>query len=228
MTLARSSQSRSSDPDRTGLRRRGLLGAALALAPGLAGCSGLIPGTGEPPQLYILTPKTTFPSDLPRASWQLLVDLPTAPAEIDKDRIALSRTPYTVDYFANAAWPDRAPVMVQQLLVESFESTGKITAIARESVALRADYILRPELRQFKAIYEAPEGPPVVWVKLNARLVKMPDRAIIAQIGAERRVKAARNSMEAIVEAFDEALGSAMKPIVQWTLTTPSANGRTS
>ena len=214
--------------DRPGLRRREFIGSALALAPWLAGCNGIIPGTGEPPQLYVLTPKTSFSPDLPRATWQLLVDVPTAQAEIDKDRIALSRTPYTVDYFANAAWPDRAPAMVQQLLVESFESTGKIAAIARESVALRADYILRPELRQFKALYEQPDAPPVIWVKLNARLVKMPDRAIIAQIGAERRVKAARNSMDAIVEAFDEALGSAMKPIVEWTLTTPAESGRTS
>ena len=212
---------------RGGPPRRLLLGGA-ALAPFLAGCTGLIPGIGEPAQLYVLTPKTTFSPDLPRATWQLLVDVPAAPAEIDKDRIALSRTPYTVDYFANAAWPDRAPVMVQQLLVESFESTGKIAAIARESVALRADYILRPELRQFKAIYEQPDAPPSIWVRLNARLVKMPERAIIAQIGTERRVKAARNSMDAIIEAFDEALGSAMKPIVQWTLTTPSEGGRTS
>jgi cholesterol transport system auxiliary component len=214
--------------DRGGPTRRLLLGGALALGPSLAGCAGLIPGTGEPPQIYVLTPKTTVSPDLPRATWQLLVDVPAAPAEIDKDRIALSRTPYTIDYFANAAWPDRAPVMVQQLLVESFEATGKITAIARESAALRADYILRPELRLFKAIYEQPDAPPSVAVRLNARLVKMPDRQIIAQIGTERRVKAARNSMDAIVEAFDEALGGAMKPIIEWTLRTPAVGDRTS
>jgi len=206
---------------RDGPSRRLLLGNALLfLAPGLAGCAGFIPGTGEPPQLYVLTPKTTVSPDLPRATWQLLVDVPAAPADIDKDRIALSRTPYTIDYFANAAWPDRAPAMVQQLLVESFEATGKIAAISRESVALRADYILRPELRQFKAVYEQPDAPPTVAVRLNARLVKMPERAIIAQIGAERRVRAAQNTMAAIVQAFDEALGSAMKPIVEWTLRT--------
>lgn len=208
--------------------------AALALLaiPGLgaAGCTrvikNIIPGAGEAPQLYVLTPKTTFRPDLPKTPWQLLVDVPFSPAELDTNRIVLSDSPYTVDYFADAVWPDRAPIMVQTLLVESFESTGRITAIGRESVALRADYVLRPELRQFKAIYEGPGEAPTVWVKLNARLVKMPERTIIAQISGDRRVKAARNDMPAIVEAFDEALGAAMRPLVEVTLLTPFEQGR--
>jgi cholesterol transport system auxiliary component len=193
-----------------------LLGGALWIA----ACTNLIPGTGEGPQLYVLTPKTTFAPDLPKVDWQLLVDVPIAPAEIDTDRIVLQPTPYTVDKFANAAWPDRATVMVQTLLVESFESTGKITAIARESVGLRADYILKPELRKFTAVYDTPTGPPIVSIILNARLVKMPERAIIAQKTFDHRERASRNEMEAIVEAFDGALGKILKRTIEWTLTT--------
>src|SRR5690606_11227262 len=54
-----------------------LLGGALWIA----ACTNLIPGTGEGPQLYVLTPKTTFAPDLPKVDWQLLVDVPIAPAE---------------------------------------------------------------------------------------------------------------------------------------------------
>jgi cholesterol transport system auxiliary component len=196
-------------------RRRLLL---LAGAAGLSGCAGLIPT--ESPQLYVLTPKTTFAHDLPRADWQLLVDVPIAPAEIDTDRIVLQRTPYTVDKFANAAWPDRAPIMVQTLLVESFESTGKITAIGRESVGLRADYVLKPELRKFTAVYDTPTAGPLVSIILNVRLVKMPERAIVAQATFDARERATRNEMEAIVEAFDDALGKILKRTIEWTLTT--------
>jgi cholesterol transport system auxiliary component len=189
-------------------------------AAALAGCGGIIPGSGEGPQLYLLTPKTTFAPDLPRAEWQLLVDVPFAPAEIDNDRVVLQHTPYTVDRFANAAWPDRAPIMVQSLLVESFESTGKITAIARESAGLRADYVLKPELRKFTAVYDRPEAPPIASVILNVRLVKMPERTIIAQTTFDHRHRAERNDMPAIVEAFDEALGKVLKRTIEWTLTT--------
>lgn len=199
--------------------RRALLRlAALALVPAAAGCSSLIPGTGTPPQIYVLMRKTTFPPDLPSISRQLLVDTPVAPAEIDTTRVALTRSPTTIDYFANAAWSDRAPAMVQSLLIESFEQTGKIVSVARDSAVLRADYILMPELRRFEARYENGDAPPVVLVRLLVRLIKMPERTIIGDEIAEGREPAARNSMDAIIEAYNEALGSVMKRLVTWTL----------
>jgi cholesterol transport system auxiliary component len=219
-------------PSRRGLLRGGIaLGAtALALPAALAGCTGLIPGFGAPPQLYVLTPKTTFRTDLPKVTAQLLVDTPTAPAEIDNARIALNRSPVTIDYFANSAWPDRVPLMVQLLLIESFEATGRIIAVGRETVGLRADYVLQPELRRFQAVYE-PDGPeqdrpPTVWVRFNARLVRMPEGVIIAQLTAERREQASRNTLTGIVRGFDEALGGAMKTLVEWALITVEFDAR--
>jgi cholesterol transport system auxiliary component len=203
---------------RATIDRRALLRlAALALAPAAPACSGLIPGTGVPPQLYVLTRKTTFPADLPLVPRQLLVDTPVASAEIDTARVALARSPTTIDYFANAAWADRAPLMVQSLLIESFEQTGKIP-VARDSAVLRADYILMPELRRFEARYQNGEAPPTVLVRLLVRLVKMPERTIVGEDLADGQETAASNTMEAIVEAYNEALGSVMKQLVTWTL----------
>jgi len=201
--------------------RRALLRfAALALLPAATSCSSLIPGTGTPPQLYVLTRKSTFPADLPQISRQLLVDTPVAPAEIDTARVVLSRSATTIDYFANAAWSDRAPAMVQSLLIESFEQTGRIPSMARDSAVLRADYILMPELRRFEARYENSEAPPTVLVRLLVRLIKMPERLIIGVDIAEGRETATANAMDAIVEAYNEALGSVMKRLVTWTLRT--------
>jgi cholesterol transport system auxiliary component len=208
---------------RQALGRRALLRfAALALAPAATACSSLIPGSGAPPQLYVLMRKTTFPPDLPAVSRQLLVQTPTAPAEIDTARIALTRSATTIDYFANAAWSDRVPAMVQSLLIESFEQTGKITSVARDTAVLRADYILMPELRRFEARYQNGEAPPTVLVRLLVRLIKMPERTIIGEDLAEARETAAANTMDGIVEAYNEALGSVMKRLVTWTLRTMS------
>jgi cholesterol transport system auxiliary component len=201
--------------------RRALLRlAALALVPAASSCTGLIPGGGAPPQLYVLTRKSTFPPDLPPVSRQLLVDTPIAPAEIDTTRVALSRSPTTIDYFANAAWSDRAPAMVQSLLIESFEQTGKIPSVARDTAVLRAEHILLPELRRFEARYQNGEAPPTVLVRLLVRLIKMPERTIIGEDIAEGRETATANAMDAIVEAYNEALGSVMKRLVTWTLGT--------
>jgi cholesterol transport system auxiliary component len=199
----------------TRLPRRLVL-AALALTP--ASCSLLSLG-GAPPKLYTLTPASDFPAGGARVSWQLLVDVPTGAAALDTDRIALKRSPTTVDYFADAAWSDRAPLLVQSLLVQSLENSGRIDAVARESLALRADYVLLTELRDFEADY-AGAGAPVIHVQLGAKLIRMPERAIVAQQRFDATAPAAANEMPVIVQAFNAAFHQAARQIVDWTLAT--------
>lgn len=198
-------------------RRRILqLGGAALL---LGGCE-VLPKVSEPIDLYTLTPKTTFAEELPKVNWQLVVELPVAAAGLDTARIALQRTPYTLEYYARAAWTDNAPAMVQTLLIESFESTGRILAVGRESIGLRPDFILKTDLREFQAIYYEDEasGAPIIRVRMNAKLVQMPERRIVASNTFEYRAGAASNSFKDIIEAFDTALGSVIKKIVVSTL----------
>lgn len=176
-----------------------------------------LPGSGEPPNLYTLTPKSTFVPDLPGLNRQLVVERPIASAGLSTGRIALQRSPVSLEYYANASWTDTAPAMVQTLLIESFENSGKIVSVARESATLRPDLILRPELREFQAEYDG-SGPPLVRVRINVRLIRMPDRAIVNGYTAEQTVRADGTDLQSIVLAFDEALGSVMRRIVEWTL----------
>jgi cholesterol transport system auxiliary component len=196
--------------------------ATLAIA--TAACA--LPGAGEPPQLYTLTPKSTFDPNLPRVEWQLVVERPVASAGINTQRIAVQRSPVTLDYFARANWTDQAPALVQTLLIESFENTGKIRAVTRESSQLRADYVLQIELREFQAEYDQAGLPPQAHVRLNGKLIRMPDRTIIANQTSDRLVRAERNEMEAVVLAFDDALGKAMKQMVEWALVAPGTTSR--
>lgn len=193
----------------------------------LAGCSYLLPGQGDPAQLYTLTPKSTFANDLPVVAWQLVVEPPVAAAGLNTTRIALQRTPVSLDYFARVNWTDTAPQLVQTLLIESFENTGKIVAVARESVRLRPDYLLQTELREFQAEYfpDARQAP-LVRARIIAKLVRVADRAIIASTAIERTERAQSDDMSAIAEAFDEALGAVMKRVVEWTLRAPGNPAR--
>jgi len=196
--------------------------AAVASMTGLsvAACTGnLLPGAAnDPPKLYILTPKNTFKSDLPKVDWQLTIALPIADAALNTARIALRQNPISLEYYARANWVDTAPQMIQTLLVESFENTNKIVSIGRQSVTLRADYSLLTDLREFQAEYIS-EGPPRVRVRLNAKLVRMPQRTIVATETFEALVPSASFDLEAVVSAFDVALGRTLKRIVQWSLT---------
>jgi len=191
--------------------------AAIFLA---SACSGsFLPGQAPPPKLFDLTPKSTFDADLPQVKWQLLVETPIAAAGINTSRIALKRSQTTLDYFAGAEWTDRAPALVQTLMIESFENTGKIISVGRETVALRSDYSLKIELREFQAeYYDGEESPPKVNVRINAKLVLMPDRIIMASETYGFEIQSESNTLEDIVLAFNEALGKVLKRVVGWTL----------
>lgn len=189
----------------------------------LAGCASLFVAT--PGRLYRLSADGAYPATLPRVTAQLLVDLPQAPAGIDTTRIALTRAPLSLDYYADSEWTDRVPALLQTALLASFENSKAITAIDRESIGLRADFILKTEIRHFEAVSDG-SAPPNVWVAMTARLVAMPQREIIAQASFERRVPAAANEVPAVVAAFNAAADAVIKDIVVWTVTNPALTGK--
>lgn len=183
----------------------------------LAGCNAL-PGGGPPPRLFTLNPKTTFDTDLPKVNWQLIIEMPSAPASLDTVRIAVQRSPLNLDYYADAAWTDRVPAMIQTLLVASFENTGKIVAVGRESVGLRADFLLKTEIRNFEVEYDSEGVSPRVHIV--AKLIKMPEREIIADRTCDYKVAVNGDQLEQIVEGYNDVLGRCMRRIVEWTLRT--------
>jgi cholesterol transport system auxiliary component len=215
-------QSDSAVPDAHGWRRAAaavLVGAAVLSA---AGCTSVIPGANtEPPRIYDLSPKSTFAPDLPSVRWQLVIEQPVAAASLNTTRIALSRSPVTVDYYARAVWTDTAPRLVQTRLVESFENSKKIISVGRDAVGLRSDYVLKTELRQFEALYVDP-GPPTVYVQINAKMVKMPERVIITNMTVQRKIRAASPALDDVIYAFDDALGKILKRVVEWALVAPT------
>ncbi|MBI2738254.1 MAG: membrane integrity-associated transporter subunit PqiC [Rhodospirillales bacterium] len=202
------------------LRLAALAGAVVLLA----GCQFIsaVDAATEPQDLYTVTPKSTFDPGLPSVYWQLAVEAPAAAANLNTGRIAIAMTPTSTDYYAKAAWTDRAPLMVQTRIVDSFENTRKIVAVARESIGIRANYVLQPDLRNFEALYYYGK-PPIVRVRIIAKLVRMPDRQIIGVGSFERCVRARADSVPKVVDAFDQALGSVIKRLVAWTLRTPPA-----
>jgi cholesterol transport system auxiliary component len=183
----------------------------------LASCAVITPTA---PQLYTLTPQQNIDPATPHANWQLLVEAPVAAAGIDTPRIAVARTPTSINYFADVSWADRAPLMVQGLIVQSLENSRKIVSVGRDTVGLRSDFVLKSELRDFQAEYASPEAavPDRVHVRLVAKLVAMPRRTIEAGEIFEAVAPVRGQDFSHVVAAFNEALGTVMSDLVQWTL----------
>jgi cholesterol transport system auxiliary component len=182
----------------------------------LAGC-GVIPRVNNPVPLYTLSAVTQFDRSLPKVDWQLVVGTPVASADLDTTRIALTRSPGVIEYFAKGAWADYAPILLQDKLIESFEASNAIVSVGRDAVGLRPDYVLQSDLRDFQAEFSG--ATPTAHLRLAAKLVRMPDRRIVANILTEQKVAAAGNSLPQIVDAFDRAAGQAFEDVVVRVLT---------
>jgi cholesterol transport system auxiliary component len=197
------------------LSRRAIIGGAALVASGCSVLRGPVI-----PQLYVLRPQVPAVTG-PRVTWRLAVAQPDAAASLDTPRIALTRSPTTMDYFANAAWTDRVPLLLQRELIQAFDASGRILSVDRDTSGLEADYVLQTEIRDFQARYDTPDGAPQIVINIQAKLARMPQREIAANLNVTQQAAAAANDLDSIVRAFNQASGAAIAQIVMGTLAMP-------
>ncbi|HRY25492.1 MAG TPA: ABC-type transport auxiliary lipoprotein family protein [Geminicoccaceae bacterium] len=205
--------------NRARIDRRGLIFMGAAL-PALALGACQLPGQSAPPRQFRVTPKTTF-DELPQVDWALAVDRPTVDRSIDTNRIARV-SGVEVEFYADAAWVDRPPAMIQPLIIQSFRSSGAIAVVTDRRSEVRPDFMLQTDIIAFQAL-QVESGPPEARVVMSAKLIAMPRRDVVGTTEIGRTVPAAAGDLPAIVAAFDDALGKVLKRLVEWTLVTGKA-----
>jgi cholesterol transport system auxiliary component len=195
--------------------RRHLLAGLIAGSVGqsVTGC-GLI---GPPPRQFTLTPVTDFPRGLLPVKWSVVVDEPTAARQIDTSRIALMSGPFEVEYYTDVEWTDSAPAMVQLLLVQSFQNTGRLPVVAPSRQTFATDFLLLSNLRKFQVEYDL-SGTPQATVVIEATLLRMPRRSPVATARFEKATRINSKSTETVTAAFDASLGDVMRRVVDWTI----------
>ncbi len=185
----------------------------------ITGCGTIsISGDKGVVDLYNLTPKSTFSQNLPHVDWKLVVAEPIATGGLDSKRIVLRPKPTELKYFADASWTERAPQMIQTLLIESFTNSGHIAAVGRDATNPRPDYILKSELREFQAEYFHGSDEPIIRVRLDAMLIDQAQKDVAVSESFEAAVTSTGTDMDSIIVAFDTALGKVLRRTVEWTL----------
>lgn len=202
------------------IRRRFFLITASSLL--LSACGGNLLGLGpqEAGTIYPVRPQFA-PGSGAKVGWALSILRPDIAPGLDSDRIALTQPDGSMDYYAKANYPDRVPPMVQQALLDSFEASGRIDAVAPEQAALHADYNLVTEIKDFAAHYGQTDGIPQVTVSLTAKLTTAHGRVIVSSFSTVKSLNASANSAGAVAQALQQALGAAVSEIVNWALTAP-------
>jgi len=200
--------------------RRFFLVGASSLA--VSACGGNLLGLGpqEPGAIYPLRP-VFMRGDGAKVAWALSILRPDLAGGLDTDRIVLHQPDGSMDFYAKATYPDRLGAIVQQTLLDGFEMSGRIDAVAPEQAALHADYNLVSEVKDFSAHYAQTNGTPSVTVSITAKMTTAHGRAIVSSFSAAKTANASANSAGAVAQALQQALGTAVTEIVNWALTAP-------
>jgi cholesterol transport system auxiliary component len=202
------------------IKRRFFLVGASALT--LSACGGNLLGPPDAGPIYMVAPKfAAQPAGGEKVKWALTILRPDMAAGLDTDRIALTQPDGTMDYYAKATYPDRLPSIVQHALLDGFESSGRIDAVALEEDAMHADYNLDVEVKDFAAHYSQQDGIPGVTVTIIVKLTTAHGRAIVGDFSTTQTGTDSANSAGATTQALQQALGAAVTQIVNWTLTAP-------
>ena len=207
------------------------LSVCALLVAGLSACAGLnrLQSVATPNELYSLTPKSTFSPNLPRLSQQIVVEEPGATAAVSTDQIAVQPTSLRVQYLPGARWVDRAPLIVQSLLIESFENTNRVPAVGSSAIGLRADYYIATDIREFQAILPAdagPDAPLQIDVRLNIKIIDAEEDRIIGSRSFDELVPSPSDDPADVTAAFDEALGDTMRDAIEWSIREIYAHAR--
>ena len=196
--------------------------ALLVLGAGtLAGCAvtrDLIRPT--PPQIYRLSPTEALEEGLPPVAGTLLVETPTAVAGLNTARIALRPEPSKLDFYANALWVTVLPVMFGNLVAETLGLSGRIEVTTPDYTSgVRPDYSLNLAIIAFEAVYDGgTDVPPLVTLRVGARLLRLPKRAPIAGSVFKEVARSDGTAMPAIVAAFDAAADRLLADVAAWSL----------
>ncbi len=200
------------------ITRRAFGGLAISVpVAALAACS--LPGERKAPRRVRLTPAQDFPPSMPSVAWTLMVNEPQATLSLNSAKVAYIGEKKQIEYLATAEWASRAPEMVMELLVESFQNSNKILTVGDRRARIRADFELDTRLVEF--FFEQTEKDAgEVRVKLETTLIKRPQRSPLANLSFESTSPVSPRSLDNIIAAFDESLRDVMEQTVEWTLQT--------
>ena len=189
----------------------------------LSGLERMTAGTSSKPtpELFDLTaPRTFVVSDKPAKS-QLVVPEPTALLAFDTPRIIVAEGAGESPPVDAAQWRDNIPKLLQAKLIESFENSNYVAAVARPMEGLSADYQLLIDIRNFQ-ISPAQSGtakldttPAVAHVQFAAKILGENGR-IVGSRTFDAIVPERESGASGAARALNEAFGKAATDLVTW------------
>lgn len=183
----------------------------LALPLMLTGC--LLGSQGAPISLLAPTLSLSHDDSAERVDWSVQVQRPVADAMRDSDRLLVRRAASRLQVYPAAVWLDNVPDLLQSLLVQSLSDSERFDGVARTG-GIRTRYSLALEVRHFEAVDQ--DGRMAIDIVLGANLVHQRSARSVANRTFRAGGPISSNSLDDIVQGFEQALESVIPEIIDW------------
>jgi cholesterol transport system auxiliary component len=202
-----------------------LLVALLAASSGCGAVSALNDAS-KPLDAYDLRAPRDVPQAARMSARALSVELPTTTGALDTDRILMRPNPVQALYLPAARWSDKLPLMVQSVLLRSFEDTGALSYVGRRPLGAVGDVALVTEITDFQAELSPDRKSAVIRLRVTARMVREADARVLARRSFSADVPAGSLDTLDLVQGFNAASDQLIGQVVPWGLTAMGLSGR--
>ncbi len=194
---------------------RSLVLAATAI--GLSGCALL--SSPDPVQLYRFGDNAGAPAGAPAAApVQVRLRAVEFPSASRGDRL-LGVTGNEAAYIGGARWVSPAQQLYSQSVETAFLSQARTVRLIGQRELTPATRVLDIDIRTFETRYDYSGAVPVVTIVAEVRLLRFPERTVVAERVFTVTEQTGENRVSAIVQAFDLATRDLNSQIVGWTET---------
>ena len=185
----------------------------------VAGCGGLVelPGSGPAPRIFDLSVTGAPAFAAADGGWRLFVDVPDAPRALDTDKVVLRTSGVELQYYKGARWSDRAPKLLQAMLVEALDASGAPELVSGDAAIARSRYVLKGNVRSFEAQYDQ-SGAPRIVVRLKLMLSDQLSGQLISVRSFESSTQAQADRLSDIVGAMNVSANNVVAEAASWII----------
>ena len=188
--------------------------AAAGVAVALSGCALL--SSPDPVQLYRFGGTGTVAAQAVAEPVQVKLRAVEFPQASQGDRL-LGVTGTEAAFIKGARWVSPAAQLYADSLEGAFAGQARAVRLIGRRELTPTTRLLDIDMRSFETRYDYAGGVPTVVIIARARLLRFPERTVVAEQTFEVSQPATENRIGTIVDAYDVATRDLNSQIVAWT-----------
>ncbi len=199
-------------------RRLGLVVAIAMLTLPMAGCITLLPKPGNPPAVVAMRADPTLPRQAVQSPFTIGIGIPTMPAILLGNQIAVLRKDRTFAYVEGLRFSASAQLLIQNVVLETFDLAGSSRAAVRAVTIARPDYELHFDVSDFQVTEPQGRTRGMARIEATARLIDVYSGKPLASKVITGEAIAARGDVTQPARALEQATRSFAIKAMQWAV----------